>query len=92
MKVVYSTQQFAKTVEFLSSKNPNVNISQVLFNSIKEFVKSPYKDMATLGFFLSKEEDIEDNTCYIQIFVDPSFGVTDITFTEHNIYENKDFN
>lgn len=90
-KIIYSTQQFKKAVEFLCSKEPNKDMSNLLSSTIKEFVRSGQPMMATLGFFLIKEEEDED-TAYVQIYVDPAFGSIDLSFTEDNYYTNRQLN
>lgn len=90
-KIIYSTQQFKKAAEFLNSKEPNKNMSELLSNTIKEFVRSGQPMMATLGFFLLKEEE-DDDAIYVQIYIDPAFGSIDLSFTEDNYYQNRQLN
>lgn len=90
-KIIYSTQQFKKAVEFLNSKEPHKNMSELLSNTIKEFVRSGQPMMETLGFLLLKEED-DDDAIYVQIYIDPAFGSIDLSFTEDNFYQNRQLN
>lgn len=93
MKIIYSKKQLNDTVDFISKNNiffkgNKDKINQHILYYMKELVNS--KDptyVATMGFILIpmfqyESIDNDEDTCHIDIYVDPSLSRMGETFSE----------
>lgn len=88
VKLIYSKSQLDCAVEFLSDKNPyflgqDDLIRETIVECMIEVARDPDRTFSsTMGFVLNAERDFEgidcdENTCQIEIGVDPSIHMDD---------------